>query len=381
MTPGVVVWLTGLPAAGKSTLAERVHARLVEDGRPSAILDSDVVRALTHNRGYSPEAREQSYALLASLAATLAKQGLAVLVPATAHLRVYREAARSLAPRFIEVYVRVPAEECARRDPKGLYAMAQLGHLRNLPGVGVEYEPPEHADVIADGGFDQEAVDATLRAIVLASPKDEEENTMSTTSRRFRMIVAVDSSPYAHVVLEQALDQAARHEAPDIHIVQVIDDRPRLAGPNGEEDARVLRALHEMVTGKLEDFGRGPATLGTWRVFLHLRHGRPAEEIADLAGQAEADLVVVGRFGSRGVRRLLVGSTADRVLKLVPGPVLVVQLTGHEPSHAEAQCPGCVAERAASSGETWFCIAHRGGHLGTSTLLTTHEGFGIGPNW
>jgi len=155
---GVVVWLTGLPASGKSTLAERVREALVRAGRPCAVLDSDEVRAALGERGYDPAARDAFYRTLGELAAMLAGQGLVVLVPATAHRRAHRTAARAAAPRFVEVWVRTPAAECERRDVKGLYARARAGDAPTLPGVGVAYEPPEAPDVVADGGLDEAAV-------------------------------------------------------------------------------------------------------------------------------------------------------------------------------------------------------------------------------
>ena len=159
---GAVVWLTGLPASGKSTLATATRGRLLELAAACCVLDSDVVRRLVAPLlGYSDEAREAFYSALAGLAAELASQGLVVLVPATAHRRAYRERARQLAPRFLEVWVTTPLEECERRDDKGLYAAAHRTP-GNLPGVGVAYEAPEHAGVLAQGGHDHAAVAAIV---------------------------------------------------------------------------------------------------------------------------------------------------------------------------------------------------------------------------
>jgi len=157
--PGIVVWLTGLPASGKSTLAERVRARL---HRPAVVLDSDVMRNVFEAESYAEVDRDRFYRVLAKLAATLADQGLVVLVPATAQLASYRARARELAPKFVEVWVRTPAAECARRDTKGLYARARAGELPTFPGIGSTYEPPAHPEVIAENGLD----DAAATAIV-----------------------------------------------------------------------------------------------------------------------------------------------------------------------------------------------------------------------
>ncbi len=143
--PGVVVWLTGLPSSGKSFLAQRTAALLGH----GVVLDGDAVRAsLVPAPGYDEAGRDAFYETLGRLAATLARQGQVVLVPATAHLRRYREAARALAPRFVEVFVDTPLEECRRRDAKGLYAASPTG----LPGVGADYEAPGAADLVVRPG-------------------------------------------------------------------------------------------------------------------------------------------------------------------------------------------------------------------------------------
>lgn len=160
---GAVLWFTGLPSAGKSTLAERAWRRFVEAERPSILLDGDEVRAaMRPPPGYDEAARANFYETLANLAALLARQGFVVFVPATAHLRVFREKARAVAPRFFEVYVGAPPERCAERDTKGLYAAAREGKVSGLPGFDVPYEPPEAPDVIALGGHDEAALQRIL---------------------------------------------------------------------------------------------------------------------------------------------------------------------------------------------------------------------------
>jgi adenylylsulfate kinase len=156
---GAVVWITGLPSSGKSTLAGALRRRLIEAGIPSCILDGDEVRAaLVPRPGYAPDARDAFYATLAALATLLAAQGLVVLVPATAHRASYRDAARARAPRFVEVYVAVDPDECRRRDAKGLYAASSSGQTSGLPGADLAYEPPSSPEVVAAGGHDEVAV-------------------------------------------------------------------------------------------------------------------------------------------------------------------------------------------------------------------------------
>lgn len=174
MSPGLVAWFTGLPSSGKSTLAERVAPRL-EPERAVVLLDGDAVRkALVPAPGYDAEGRAAFYESLARLAALVAGQGVVVLVPATAHRRAFRARARELAPRFVEIFVDTPLEECRRRDTKGLFA--RLGADSALPGAGLGFEAPEHADVTVtpeEEGKVERVVEAIRAAL---SPGDVESN-------------------------------------------------------------------------------------------------------------------------------------------------------------------------------------------------------------
>lgn len=158
---GVVAWLTGLPSSGKSTLGRRLTARLRAAGVPVVLLDSDEVReAMLRPAGRGAAERDAFYLLLARLAALLAAQGLSVVVAATANRRLHRARARARCRRFLEVHVATPAEVCARRDPKGLWAGARSGQVRDLPGGGADYEPPLRPEVTARGGLDRRALEA-----------------------------------------------------------------------------------------------------------------------------------------------------------------------------------------------------------------------------
>ncbi len=152
---GAVVWFTGLPSSGKTTLARKVARALAKRGRAHLLLDGDEVRAaLTPTPGYGPKARSDFYRTLGALAVMLARQGQVVLVAATANRRAFRDWARKRAPRFVEVYVDTPLEVCIRRNAKGLY-----GRARALPGVGVRYEAPRRPEVRGT------SVEAVLRAL------------------------------------------------------------------------------------------------------------------------------------------------------------------------------------------------------------------------
>lgn len=162
---GTVVWITGLPSSGKSTLAASIHDRLVASATPACILDGDAVRgALVPALGYSASDRDAFYETLARLAALLAAQGLVVLVPATASRAAFRERARALSGHFLEVFVDVDPRECARRDAKGLYAAAE-GGLPDVPGRDEPFEPPSRPDVVARGGRDADAIQKTMELL------------------------------------------------------------------------------------------------------------------------------------------------------------------------------------------------------------------------
>lgn len=161
-----IIWFTGLPASGKSTLARRVHAHFVATGRPSVLLDGDELRHILGPRPralHSLDERDRFYRALVALAAMLANQGNVVLVAATAPRREDRDRARAevmTAGTFVEVWVKTPFSECQARDRKGVYAQARHAGAQELPGVGAAYEPPLAPEVIADGGLDDTAVAA-----------------------------------------------------------------------------------------------------------------------------------------------------------------------------------------------------------------------------
>jgi adenylylsulfate kinase len=166
---GFVLWITGLPSSGKSTLAEGVAARLRARGRATLVLDGDAVRARVRpSPGYDPAGRDAFYDTLAGLAALAAAQGLLVLVPATANLRSFRARARARCPegRYAEVFVDTPADRCAARDAKGLYRGTREGAVSNVPGAGAVYEPPEAPALRVKP--DDPAPDARVAAWLLA---------------------------------------------------------------------------------------------------------------------------------------------------------------------------------------------------------------------
>jgi adenylylsulfate kinase len=163
----MIAWLTGPPASGKTTLARRVRSQL---DRPCILLDSDEVREAIGARGYTPPERDAFYRALGELALLCERQGLTVLVAATAAKRAYRDVVRARADRFLEVHVRASQADRESRDIKGLYARARAGDAPELPGVGATYEPPASPELVADGGLDDNAATALVHRISSAVP-------------------------------------------------------------------------------------------------------------------------------------------------------------------------------------------------------------------
>jgi bifunctional enzyme CysN/CysC len=146
-----VVWLTGLPGSGKSTIANAVERRLVALGRQTMLLDGDNLRqGLNADLGFDAASRTENVRRVGEVAKLMADAGLIVLVALVSPFRADRARARSLMPegRFLEVFVDTPAEICRLRDPKGLYAKAERGKVENVTGRDQPYEPPESPDLV-----------------------------------------------------------------------------------------------------------------------------------------------------------------------------------------------------------------------------------------
>jgi bifunctional enzyme CysN/CysC len=164
---GATVWLTGLPASGKSTIAAALEQVLVNQGRVAYLLDGDNLRhGLNGNLGFSAEDRAENVRRTAQVARLFADAGAIALVSLVSPYARDRIAARELHEEqeldFVEVYVNTPLEECERRDPKGLYAKARRGELSGMTGIDDPYEAPRTPAVEIDGA----SVDDAVAAIV-----------------------------------------------------------------------------------------------------------------------------------------------------------------------------------------------------------------------
>ena len=162
---GFCVWFTGLPSAGKSTIAEILATKLSENGRKVTVLDGDVVRThLSRGLGFSHEDREINVLRIGFVAAEIVKHEGVVLCAAVSPYRATRDQVRSrFEPgKFIEVFVNTPFDVCATRDVKGMYARALSGDLKGFTGVDDPYESPINPDIEIDT-VARTAEDATLR--------------------------------------------------------------------------------------------------------------------------------------------------------------------------------------------------------------------------
>ena len=165
---GVTVWFTGLPSAGKSTVADALAERLNAAGHRVQVLDGDQVRPhLSSELGYSKEARDLNVARIGWVARLLASHGVVVLVPVIAPYAAARDAVRAdhdaSGVLFREVYVATPLAVAESRDVKGLYARARRGEITGMTGIDDPYEPPRSPELVLD--TDEVDLEVAVRAV------------------------------------------------------------------------------------------------------------------------------------------------------------------------------------------------------------------------
>ncbi|RLG80032.1 MAG: adenylyl-sulfate kinase [Thermoprotei archaeon] len=174
---GFVVWFTGLPGSGKTTLAKGVAEKLREKGFRVEVIDGDWARkTISLGAGFTREERRIHLHRIAWVARLLARNGVIILCsfvsPYREVRRMIREIIEEEAP-FVEIYVQCPLEECIRRDPKGLYKKALRGEIKHFTGISDPYEPPENPDIIVN--------------TVLYSVQENIEKIMNYISTRFNI--------------------------------------------------------------------------------------------------------------------------------------------------------------------------------------------------
>lgn len=147
----LTVWLTGLSAAGKSTIAAALERQLIDSATACYMLDGDNVRAgINRDLGFGPEDRRENIRRIAEIARLMNDAGLVVITAFISPYRADRQMASEIigADRFIEVHIDAPLEVCERRDPKGLYRKARRGELPDFTGVTAPYEAPRNPDMV-----------------------------------------------------------------------------------------------------------------------------------------------------------------------------------------------------------------------------------------
>jgi len=193
---------------------------------------------------------------------------------------------------------------------------------------------------------------------------------MSNSEKPYSIVVGIDYSPTSDLALERAFELAAARPRADVHVVNVVRlygmqavvDGP--AEPTGFASVSMADAT-ALVQRYVEDRRQAfRGSLDSVRVRAHLRLEAPAQEIAQIAADLEADLVVVGTHGRRGIARLLLGSVAEAVVRLAPCPVFVVRPKAlpEQMPRIEPPCPQCLEARRASSGAEYWCEQHRERH-------------------
>jgi nucleotide-binding universal stress UspA family protein len=173
---------------------------------------------------------------------------------------------------------------------------------------------------------------------------------------RYRVLVGVDLSEYSDIVIEHALDQAARHPMPELHFVHVNEGK--------REHDELKQLLWDRVAPTLETFNEHASD---WRARLHVRRGKAADALAELASELTADLVVIGQFGLH--KKKVVAA----LVEAASCPTLVVGM----PNYASASpiCLMCASVRDETQGDRWFCAAHAGDRLAhTATPMTVWTG-------
>jgi len=164
MHKGFTLWFTGLSGAGKSTVSERVFARLKQSGARIELLDGDIVRThLSKGLGFSKEDRDTNVRRIGFVCELLSRNGVIAVVAAISPYREVRDEVRSRIDNFVEVYVHCPVEVLAQRDVKGLYKKALAGEIPAFTGVTDPYEPPLNPEITIDSS--KESVEQSVEKV------------------------------------------------------------------------------------------------------------------------------------------------------------------------------------------------------------------------
>jgi len=167
-----VIWLTGIPGSGKTTLAIELKKYYEQKGLPVDILDGDEIRkTLSKDLGFSPEDRKEHNKRVIFVAQILAKNGVTTIIPLISPYRETRNFARKEIQNFVEVWVKASVDECIKRDPKGLYKKALAGEIKNLTGLQAPYEEPQNAELVLE--TEKQTVEESVDLIISTLKKLE----------------------------------------------------------------------------------------------------------------------------------------------------------------------------------------------------------------
>lgn len=148
MKSATTIWLLGLSASGKSTLARKIESYIVSKGKKVQLLDGDVIRKeIGQIFGYKREERIKAANVYRGMSKLLNKNGINVIVAAISPYEEIRKANRENLENYVEVFINCPLEECIRRDPKGLYKRALQGKEKHVIGIDEEFEIPKNSDI------------------------------------------------------------------------------------------------------------------------------------------------------------------------------------------------------------------------------------------
>ncbi|NUN15148.1 MAG: adenylyl-sulfate kinase [Myxococcales bacterium] len=164
---GAIVWLTGLSASGKSTIAREVEYHLVQNGINAAVLDGDNIRhGLNKDLGFSPADRTENIRRIGEVAKLMADANIIVLTAFISPYKADRNMVRALVKpgQFIEAYVDASLSVCEERDPKGLYKKARMGQIPEFTGISAPYEAPDNPELVIRAG--EESIEESTKAVI-----------------------------------------------------------------------------------------------------------------------------------------------------------------------------------------------------------------------
>jgi bifunctional enzyme CysN/CysC len=267
---GATVLLTGLPASGKSTIAAALERRLVDAGQSAYLLDGDNIRhGLSDDLGFSPGDRAEHIRRVGQVARLMADAGTIALVslisPIAADREHLRKSHEQAELQFVEVFVDTPLEECERRDPKGLYARARAGEIKEFTGIDAPYEPPEAPELRVDTAATSvdEAVSQIIQ-ILRSRPK------LLAKGATMRISAKADYAVRAAIELAAAPDQKplpaeriATAQAIPLTFLEIILGELRTAGVvrsqrGAEGGFRLARSAHQLTIADIIRAVEGP---------------------------------------------------------------------------------------------------------------------------